>query len=157
MSARCLIICLCAAAALAACAVTSESTEAPPAASPEVRAVWVASLAPGICSPEEVPETVSALRRANLNTLIAQVRRSGMVFYRSDLEPRATTITGPPDWDPLDAILDNAHDTSDGQQRLDVYAWFNVFSLGSQADLRGATPTPISEAHTEWYALDPDG
>jgi uncharacterized lipoprotein YddW (UPF0748 family) len=127
------------------------------AATPEVRAVWVASLAPGIRAPDEVPRTVDALRRANLNTLIAQVRRQGMVYFDSELEPRATTITGSEDWDPLAQIVEEAHDTSDGKQRLDVYAWLNVYAVGDQEHLHGATPTPIAEAHPEWYALDRDG
>jgi uncharacterized lipoprotein YddW (UPF0748 family) len=126
-------------------------------ATPEVRAVWVASLAPGIRAPEEIPLTIDALRRANLNTLIAQIRRQGMVYFQSDLEPRATTIEGPAGWDPLAQIVEEAHDTSDGGQRLDVYAWFNVYALGSQRHLAGATPTPIAEAHPDWYTRGPDG
>ncbi|MBN1476969.1 family 10 glycosylhydrolase [Candidatus Sumerlaeota bacterium] len=124
---------------------------------PEVRAVWVASLAPGIRAPEEIPLTVDALRRANLNTLIAQIRRQGMVYFQSDLEPRATSIEGPADWDPLAQIVEEAHDTSGGGQRLDVHAWFNVYALGSQQHLAGATPTPIAEAHPEWYTRSPSG
>jgi uncharacterized lipoprotein YddW (UPF0748 family) len=123
----------------------------------EIRAVWVASLAPGIRAPGEIPQTVDALRRGNLNTLIAQIRRQGMVYFQSDLEPRATTIEGPDDWDPLAQILAEAHDTTGGQQRLDVYAWFNVYALGTQRHLAGATPTPIAEAHPNWFTRGPNG
>lgn len=125
--------------------------------SPEVRAVWVASLAPGIQAPGEVRTTVDALRRANLNTLIAQVRREGMVYFRSEIEPRATTITGPSDWDPLTDVIAVAHDTSGGGARIDVSAWLNVFSVGRQRHLAGASPAPIAEAHPEWFSREASG
>ena len=45
--------------------------------SPELRAVWVDAFHEGIRSPAEADELVAAARRANLNTLIVQIRRRG--------------------------------------------------------------------------------
>ena len=44
---------------------------------PELRALWVDAFHEGIRSPKEADELVAAARRANLNTLIVQVRRRG--------------------------------------------------------------------------------
>jgi len=126
-------------------------------AEPEVRAVWVSVLGPGITSPEEIERLVDSVRRANLNTIIAQVRRRGAVYFDSEIEPRGASIQDRPDFDPLAVLLKEAHDTSGGKARLDVHAWFNVFKIGSQDDLLESRPAPIRVAHPEWFTRDRSG
>jgi uncharacterized lipoprotein YddW (UPF0748 family) len=157
LSLRGLRVCAAALGIISLAASSSAFAQTPGEATPEVRAVWVASMAPGINSPEEIPATVGALREGNLNTLIAQVRRSGMVYFRSELEPRSTTITASPDFDPLADVLRVAHDTSGGEPRIDVYAWLNVFSVGNQESLRDAAPPPLSIAHPDWFSINVSG
>jgi uncharacterized lipoprotein YddW (UPF0748 family) len=132
---------------------TQEST----ASQGEVRAMWVSDLASGLRSPEEITQMVDAVRRAHLNTIIAQVRREGSVLFKSNLEPRHVLIKEQPDFDPLAVLLKEAHDTSGGRARLDVYAWFNVFKIGSQKDLMDAKPAPISIAHPDWFTRNAKG
>lgn len=127
-------------------------------ATPEVRAVWASTLSPCMNSPEEIRELVASVRRANLNTIIAQVRHRGVVYYKSRLEPRAPAIRHQPDFDPLAVLLQEAHNTSGGKPRLDVYAWFNVFHIGKlKVTDNLTTPTPIQIAHPDWFTLDRKG
>lgn len=126
-------------------------------AKPEVRAVWVSVLGTGLKSPEEIKQMVDAVRRAHMNTIIAQVRRRGAVYFKSELEPRGVPIQDRPDFDPLAVVLKEAHDTSGGKARIDVYAWFNVFPLGSQKDLLDARPAPISVTHPDWFTRNANG
>ncbi|MGB9691077.1 MAG: glycoside hydrolase family 10 protein [Candidatus Sumerlaeaceae bacterium] len=96
----------------------------------ELRAVWASTLSPCMNSPEEIADLVGAARRAHLNCVIVQVRHRGMTFYQSSTEPPAPTWARTPSFDPLQTLLFQAHDTTSGTQRLDVYAWFNVFNFG---------------------------
>ena len=124
---------------------------------PEVRAVWVSCLGPGLRSPEEIDKMLEAVRKGNLNTVIAQIRSRGTVLFNSEIEPRNPKIEGPQGFDPLEYLLKAARDTSDGKQKLDVYAWFNTFHIGPQKDLKHLKPEPISVSHREWYTQTKDG
>jgi len=126
-------------------------------AQPEIRAVWVSVLGPGLKSPEEIRQMVDAARRANLNTIVAQVHREGAALFDTRLEPKHAGIVDLPGFDPLAFLLKEAHDTSGGKARLDVYAWFNVFKLGSQRDYLDSVPPPIAVSHPEWFTRDASG
>ncbi len=136
---------------------THSVREKPAQPQAETRAVWVSVLGEGFKSPEEIEQLVESARRANLNTIIAQVRRRGAVYFQSEIEPRGVPIQDRPDFDPLATLLEKAHDTSGGKARLDVHAWFNVFPIGSQEDLLSASPAPISVAHPDWFTRDATG
>ncbi len=97
----------------------------------ELRAVWASTLSPCMNSPEEIVQLCQAVRRAHLNCVIAQVRHRGITYYRSEIEPPAPAWAGRKDFDPLATLLREAHDVTSPTQRLDVYAWFNVFSFGN--------------------------
>jgi uncharacterized lipoprotein YddW (UPF0748 family) len=130
------------------------ATTAPQA---EVRAVWASTLSPCMNSPEEIRELVAAVRKAHLNTIIAQVRHRGVVYYKSKHESRAPSIRGGAGFDPLAALLADAHNTSGGAARLAVHAWFNVFKLGS---VDKNSTTGLGEARArfhEWLSLSPAG
>ena len=123
----------------------------------ELRAVWVSVLAAGLRSREEIEELVTAVRKANLNTIVAQVRREGAAMYPSQIQPRHATIAKQPDFDPLATLLEVARDTSDGGQELKVYAWFNTFKLGEQKAYLKSDPSPIATTHPEWFTRDHEG
>ena len=137
--------------------------EVPPApeplaeAKPEFRAVWVSLLGSGLRSPEEIRQLVDAARRANLNTIVAQVHREGAVMFSSRLAPRHASIANRPRFDPLATLLKEARDTSEGKPRLDVHAWFNVFRIGPQNHYLKSTPKPIAVAHPDWYTRNRAG
>src|SRR5688572_19219181 len=54
---------------------------------PELRALWVDAFHEGIRSPAEADTLIAAARRANINTLIVQVRRRGDALYTKTVEP----------------------------------------------------------------------
>lgn len=128
----------------------------------ELRGVWASSLGPAIDTPEQVADLVRAVRKAGLNTMVIQVRRNGAVHYRSDIEPRAPALVKyagehpDGDFDPLATALRLAHDTSSGQ-RIDVYAWFNVYPMRKLDGLSGDDPPHPAAVHPDWFTRDAEG
>src|SRR5439155_22669570 len=110
-----------AASILAAIAFLSGfSTPAQAASAPgQYRALWVDAFHDGMKSPAQVEKLVADTKRANLNTLIVQVRKRGDAYFAHSIEPRATDIVGPSDFDPLDYLLRLAHAST---PRIDVHA-----------------------------------
>lgn len=82
-------------------------------------------------SPDEIRDLVKAVRTAHLNCVIAQVRHRGMTYYRSSIDPPAAAWADRSNFDPLQTLLEEAHRTTSETQRLDVYAWFNIFNFGN--------------------------
>ena len=119
--------------------------------------MWVSLLGPGLRSPEEIRQLADAARRANLNTIVAQVYREGAAMFRSSLAPRHASIAERPDFDPLASLLTEARDTSGGKPRLVVHAWFNSFKIGEQKGYLQSIPTPIAIAHPDWYTRNRAG
>lgn len=85
---------------------------------------------PRIKSPSEVERLVSDARRANLNTLLVQVRKTGDAYFNRSDEPRAKEIKGPHDFDPLGYLIRLAHASS---PRIEVHAWVNTFFAGQSS------------------------
>ena len=112
--------------ALALVAAWSTSAQAA-TAPPQYRALWVDAFHDGMKSPAQVEKLVADTRRANLNTLIVQVRKRGDAYFNRSIEPRATDIVGPSDFDPLNYLLRLAHAST---PRIDVHAWVNVYFAG---------------------------
>jgi uncharacterized lipoprotein YddW (UPF0748 family) len=136
-----------------AAAMPDPTTRAPA----EIRAVWASTLQPCMNSPEEIRALVATARRAGLNTIIAQVRHRGVTWYNSDLEPRAPAIRMNPGFDPLATLLREARDTTGGQPRIAVIAWFNVFRLGSmEPDDTPASATPAAR-YRDWLSRTTSG
>jgi uncharacterized lipoprotein YddW (UPF0748 family) len=101
----------------------------------EVRALWVDAFHDGIKTQAQVDRLVADARRAHVNTLLVQVRRSGDLFYIGGPEPVASDMA--PGFDALKAVLAAAHN---GSPRLDVQAWLAVYRIGSSA-------TPAASNH----------
>lgn len=91
---------------------------------PELRAVWVDAFHEGIRSPREADELVVAARRANLNTLMVQVRRRGDALYTKGVEPPLDDPAFDPSFDALAYIVDAAH-----RAGLEVHAWVNAMPV----------------------------
>tara|TARA_B100001123_G_scaffold449566_1_gene615428 strand:+ start:866 stop:2512 length:1647 start_codon:yes stop_codon:yes gene_type:complete len=123
----------------------------------EIRAVWVSVLAEGLKSPEEIQQLVETARLANLNTIVAQVHREGAAMFNSTIQPRHASIVKRPGFDPLETLLEEARDTSDGKLPLKVHAWFNSFKIGGQKDYLESTPKPIVLTHPEWHTRNRAG
>lgn len=126
------IICLCAALALAA----------------EFRGAYVTSWNKGFRTPEEVDLTVQAAKTAGLNALVVEVRKVGDAYYQTDLEPIGSEV--PDDFDPLAYTIEKAH--AEGMQ---VHAWLVVYRVWRDSDK--PEPGHILADHPEWASLNFDG
>lgn len=113
-------------------ALAAGAEEASPAAEPpvqvpraELRALWVDAFHPGLKTPEEVDRLVDEAARANINTLIVQVRRRGDAYYNlSPLEPRTEDPSLPAGFDALAYVIDRAH-----ARGLEVHAWLATLAV----------------------------
>jgi uncharacterized lipoprotein YddW (UPF0748 family) len=125
----------------------------------EVRALWVDAFHDGIKSPAQVARLVSDARRANVNTLLVQVRKRGEVYYLGGTEPRAPDQ--PAGYDALRAILDAARN---GSPRLEVHAWIPAYVIWSARDTPPLDPNHPFNRHglsvsgeDNWLMLRDDG
>ncbi|MDG2167047.1 MAG: family 10 glycosylhydrolase, partial [Opitutales bacterium] len=84
----------------------------------EIRAVWVSVLGEGLKSKAEIDELVAAVRKANLNTIVAQVQREGATLFPSTIQPRHASVAKQSGFDPLATLLEVARDTSEGGKAL---------------------------------------
>lgn len=136
------------------------------AADPEYRGQWVDGFHTGALSASEVTTTVRNLRDANSNVFIPEVRlyadawykptpsfypnlgrgailSSGVVISNLDFgsspEPRKNAS-----FDSLGECIRQAHDTTGGKQRLDVWPWLVSFRA------RNA----MKAAHPDWITRD---
>ena len=111
----------------------------------EVRGLWV--VRSSMTSEAEVRDMVENAGAAGFNTLIVQVRGRADAFYRSGIEPRAETLEGAPDFDPLALAVELGH-----QRGMAVHAWVNTHLVwGSGALPR--SPQHLVNANPEWLAV----
>lgn len=91
---------------------------------PEFRALWVDAFHEGIRSPQEADALVAAARRANINTLIVQVRRRGDALYTKTIEPALDDPAYDPAFDALAYIVEAGH-----RAGIQVHAWVNAMPV----------------------------
>jgi uncharacterized lipoprotein YddW (UPF0748 family) len=101
-----------------------------------VRALWVDAFHDGIKSPAQVQKLVTDARRANINTLVVQVRRRGDVYYVGGPEPLAADQAA--GYDALRTLVNAARS---GSPRLEVQAWIPVYPIWSN---RAALPSDLN-------------
>jgi uncharacterized lipoprotein YddW (UPF0748 family) len=119
---------------LVAVAASPSPSPASPVAfgQPEYRALWVDAFHDGIKSPAQVGKLVADARRANLNALFVQVRKTGDAYFNRSDEPRAKDVTPPRDFDPLAYVIQLAHASV---PRIEVHAWVNTFFSGQSSQV----------------------
>jgi uncharacterized lipoprotein YddW (UPF0748 family) len=111
----------------------------------EVRGLWVVRWT--MSSEEQVRDMVEHAAASGFNTLIVQVRGRADAYYRSDLEPRAETLQGPPDFDPLALAIEEGH-----RRGMAVHAWVNTHLVwGSAAPPR--SPQHLVNENPDWLAV----
>ncbi|HET6455837.1 MAG TPA: family 10 glycosylhydrolase, partial [Armatimonadota bacterium] len=101
----------------------------------EYRAFWVDAWGAGVLSQSQVdkllgvPGTTSKgdIRNANCNTVIVQVRRNCDANYPSSMGEPYMSGLSPSDFNSLQAVINAAHDTTGGKQRIDVHCWIVTF------------------------------
>ncbi len=123
--------------------------------STEYRCIWIDSWhADSFLNASEVNNLIQTCRDNNINTIMPEIRKVGDAYYHSNLEPRATNITGGPSFDPLGYMIEVAHDTSGGKKYVEVHAWFVVQRLSSTLNL---DPQHVLSQHPEYIMSDDDG
>lgn len=121
----------------------------------EVRAVWISTASgdwPNSTKIEEqqrsLREILDAAKKMNLNTVFFQVRPRGNAYYRSEIEPWASHLTGvtgkDPGWDPLQFAIDETRKRS-----LELHAWFNVAKVWG-LDTPPTHPAHLFQKHRDW-------
>lgn len=114
----------------------------------EVRGLWVVRST--MTSAEEIRTMVERADRAGFNTLLVQIRGRGDAFYRSRWEPRAETVTGSADFDPLALAIEEGH-----ARGMAVHAWVNTHLVWGTGDLP-RSPEHLVRAHPDWLAVPRD-
>ena len=119
----------------------------------EFRATWVITWE-YINSGSSVEENKARIReildnhkKANMTSVLFQIRQSGTAYYQSSYEPwgyyAGYTYPG---FDPLQYAIEEAH-----KRGLELHAWFNTFSVSS------THPGTIPVQHPEWVCRDQNG
>jgi len=139
--------------------LVAQETAAPaPAATPEVRALWVTRY--DYKSPSDVASIVTNASNCHFNILLFQVRGNATAFYESDLEPWAWELTGEdvstlgtdPGWDPLSVACAEAH-----AKGLELHAYMNVFPAWKQTVPPPPAADQLWNTHREWFMQDING
>jgi uncharacterized lipoprotein YddW (UPF0748 family) len=142
----------------------------PAADPPEYRAQWLDAFHTGYLTADDVTTSVQNLRDGRCNVLIPEIlvnKGSQLVYYNAapdfypslggtivsnnlriacDLSSEPETNSGG-DFDPLAECIAQAHDTSGGRQRLDVWAWLVSFRAAG----------PILWNHPDWVTVNANG
>lgn len=93
---------------------------------------------------EKIRKILDDHKKANMTSVLWQVRQSGTAYYNSSFEPWGSYAGGTyPGFDPLQYAIEEAH-----KRGLELHAWFNVFASGS---LVQGTP---AQQHPEWICRD---
>lgn len=110
----------------------------------EVRALWVVRTT--LSSPAAIATMVESAKAGGFNTLLVQVRGRGDAYFLGGVEPRPSTLSSQPAFDPLAETIARAR-----QAGLQVHAWINV-NLVAGLDLPAARDHVIYR-HPEWLMV----
>jgi uncharacterized lipoprotein YddW (UPF0748 family) len=122
-----------------------------PARADEFRGFWVDAWGAGFHSQAEVETLlgrvgsstiIGNVREANCNAVVVQVRRRADVCYPSAMGEPYMSGLSPSNFNALQAMIDAAHDTTGGKQRIEVHCWIVVFKTRSDAPLYLAHDDP---------------
>jgi len=124
------------------CAVTAD----------EYRAFWIDAWHAGFLNQSQVDSLLGVvgsstskgtIRDANCNAVVIQIRRNADVCYPSAKGEPYFSGLSPSTFNALQAVINAAHDTTGGKQRIEVHCWMVTFrtSGGVVYDLHNDTPT----------------
>lgn len=116
----------------------------------EVRGAWVSAWNKGYLTPDEADATIAAAKKAKLNTLFIQVRKTADAYYDSKTEPRGSNLAAG-DYDPLAYTIEKAH-----AQGIKVHAWINVCRVWIGKD-PPEDPNHLVNKHPDWLNRDSAG
>ncbi|MBO0608470.1 family 10 glycosylhydrolase [Myceligenerans salitolerans] len=123
------------------------------------RSLWVDAFNEGVYTPEQVQELVDEATAMNVNALIVQTARRYDCFCNRALYPRTDAAIAPVPYDPLDEIIDRAHDAG-----IEVHAWVTVNTMWHVPDGPPGSPDhiytthgPDAEGRDRWIGRMADG
>lgn len=105
------------------------------------RSYWVDAFNPGIYDPAQVGQLVEDAKAVGANALIVQTVRRYDCFCNDAQYPRTDAAVAPAPYDPLEAIIDEAHAAG-----IEVHAWVNVSTLWNSATAP-TSPEHVYNAH----------
>jgi uncharacterized lipoprotein YddW (UPF0748 family) len=105
------------------------------------RSYWVDAFNEGIYNQAQVDQLVEEALAINANALIVQTARRYDCFCNRALYPRTDAAIAPEPYDPLDAIIEAAHEAG-----LEVHAWVNVNTMWNLATPH-SSPDHVSNTH----------
>ncbi|MGH3728982.1 MAG: family 10 glycosylhydrolase [Micromonosporaceae bacterium] len=130
-----------AAAALIAVSLGGATPAAAESKPEQWRGYWVDAFNQGIYTSEQVAKLVGEAKKVNANALIVQSVRRYDCFCNRALYPRTDAAISPAPYDPLDEIVDKAHEAG-----LEVHAWINVNTMWNSATAP-KSPDHVYNAH----------
>jgi uncharacterized lipoprotein YddW (UPF0748 family) len=116
----------------------------------EFRALWADTFHAGLRNSSETTALIAAARAANCNAVVVEIRKRGDAYYRNGLEPVATDVAA--GFDPLADLITRGHDTSGGEQRIEVHAWFVTYNIWNNQTTPPSQPTHPYNLHPEWLS-----
>ncbi len=117
----------------------------------EYRALWVDAWGNGFLSQSQVDALLGVvgsatnrgtIRDANCNMVIVQVRRRADVCYPSGMGEPYFSGLSPSNFNALQAMINAAHDTTGGKQRIEVHCWMIPFRNGGNSVYQAHNDTP---------------
>ncbi len=119
----------------------------------EFRATWVVTweyINSGSTAEQNkarIREILDNHKKANMTSVLFQVRQSGTVYYQSTYEPWGYYVGYTnPGFDPLQYAIEEAH-----KRGLELHAWFNTFQVSSTYS------GTIAAEHPDWICRDQSG
>ena len=119
-------------------------------AGPEVRGAWVTSWTAGFFTPQQIDDTIAAMKKAKLNALFIEVRKCADAYYDSNIEPKGKEV--PEGFDPLAYAIKKCH-----PEGIQVHAWVVVYRAYSGAKTGPTDPNHIVNKHPGWVMLSDSG
>ncbi|RPF22626.1 family 10 glycosylhydrolase [Myceligenerans xiligouense] len=123
------------------------------------RSLWVDAFNEGVYTPAQVEELVDEAAAMNVNALIVQTARRYDCFCNRALYPRTDAAIDPAPYDPLDAIIERAHEAG-----IEVHAWVTVNTMWHVPDGPPSSPDhiytthgPDAEGRDRWIGRMADG
>lgn len=99
---------------------------------------------------EELTRHLDALKRANANVVIFQVRPEFDALYRSTLEPWSRFLTGTqgadPGWDPLQWMIEQSH-----ARGMELHAWINPYRAKTKGTRALSTTHPYHQRPQDFF------
>lgn len=122
------------------------------AAGAEVRGAWVTCWDDGIFTPQQIDNTIAAMKKARLNALFLEVRKCADAYYESKIEPKGKEV--PEGFDPLAYAIQKCH-----PEGIQVHAWVVVYRAfsGSRSGSGPTDPNHILNKHPDWLMLSESG